>query len=48
MNRQANASAKPKELQPTAPSQRFAAHLFLPQPHDYNQQTILTINDIKE
>jgi hypothetical protein len=33
MNGQANASAKSKELQPTAQSQRFAAHLLLPQPH---------------
>jgi hypothetical protein len=32
MNRQnANASAKSKELQPTSQSQRFAAHLLLPQ-----------------
>lgn len=34
MNRQANASAKSKELQPNAQSQRFAAHLLLPQPHN--------------
>jgi len=27
----ANASAKSKELQPTSQSQRFAAHLLLPQ-----------------
>ena len=33
MTRQANASAKSKELQPTALSQSFAAHLLLPQPH---------------
>jgi len=33
MNRQANASAKSKELQPNAQTQ-FAAHLLLPQPHD--------------
>jgi len=31
--RQANASAKSKELQPNAQSQRFAAHLRLPKPH---------------
>jgi len=31
MNGQPNASAKSKELQPTAQSQRFAAHLLLPQ-----------------
>lgn len=31
--RQANASAKSKELQPNAQSQRFAAHLLLPQPN---------------
>jgi len=28
--RQANASAKSKEVQPTAQSQRFAPHLLLP------------------
>lgn len=33
MTRQANASAKSKELQPNAQSQLFAAHLLLPQPH---------------
>jgi len=33
MNGKPNASAKSKELQPTAQSQRFAAHLLLPQPH---------------
>jgi hypothetical protein len=32
MTKQANASAKSKELQPTAQSQRFAAHFILPQP----------------
>jgi hypothetical protein len=32
----ANASAKSKELQPTAQSQRLAAHLLLPQPHRDN------------
>lgn len=48
MNRQANASAKSKEVQPTAPSQRIAPHLLLLQPHDNNQQTNFTINDIKE
>ena len=37
--RQPNASAKSKELQPTAQSQRFAAHLFLPQPHLDNIST---------
>lgn len=31
MNRQANASAKSKELHPNAQSQRNAAHLLLPQ-----------------
>ena len=35
MTKQANASAKTKELQPTAQSQCFAAHLLLPQPQDY-------------
>jgi hypothetical protein len=34
MNIQANASAKSKELQPNAHSQRFAAHLLLPHPHN--------------
>lgn len=33
MSRQANASEKSKELQPNAQSQRFKAHLPLPQPH---------------
>ena len=33
--RQANASAKSKELQPNAQSQRIAAHLLLPQPHNH-------------
>lgn len=37
MRNRINASTKSKELQPTAQSQRFAAHLLLPQPHD-NQQ----------
>ena len=37
MNRQANASAKLKELQPTAQSHRFAAHLLLPQPLHRNK-----------
>ena len=32
--KQANASAKSKEVHPTAQSQRFAAHLLLPQPHN--------------
>jgi len=40
MTKQANASAKSKELQPTAQSQRFAAHLLLPQPHT-NKNEIL-------
>ena len=46
MTRQANASAKSKELQPTAQSQHFAAHLFLPRPHDLDQRTNF-INDFK-
>jgi hypothetical protein len=33
MNRQANASAKSKELQPTAQADTVAAHLLLPYPH---------------
>lgn len=39
MTRQANASAKSKELQPNAQSQCFAAHLLLPQPHDHHSTT---------
>jgi len=42
MTKQPNASAKSKELQPTAQSQRFAAHLLLPQPHDRPTQSKLT------
>jgi hypothetical protein len=38
MNRQADASAKSKELQSNAQNQRFAAHLLLPQPHKSNQK----------
>jgi len=34
INRQANASAKSKELQPNTQSQNFAPHLLLPQPHN--------------
>lgn len=34
MRGQANASAKSKELHANAQSQRFAAHLLLPQPHN--------------
>ncbi len=37
--KQANASAKSKELQPNAQSQNFAAHLLLPQPHFDNIST---------
>jgi hypothetical protein len=43
MTRQANASAKSKELQPTAQSPRFAAHLLLPQPH--HRQLTLTFTE---
>ena len=43
MNRKANASAKSKELQPNAQSQRFAAHLLLPQPH--HRQLTLTFTE---
>jgi hypothetical protein len=39
--REANASAKSKELQPNTQSQRFAAHLLLPQPHN------LTFDNLK-
>jgi hypothetical protein len=44
MNRLANASAKSKELQPTALSQRFAAHLLLPQPHPNTSKNTITEN----
>jgi hypothetical protein len=37
--RQPNASAKSKELQTNAQSQRFAAHLLLPQPHHRHLST---------
>jgi Zn-dependent peptidase ImmA (M78 family) len=33
MNRNANASAKSKELQPDTQADTVAAHLLLPQPH---------------
>ena len=42
--RQANASAKSKELQSTAQSQRFAAHLLLPQPHRQSSTNTITEN----
>ncbi len=41
----ANASTKSKELQPSTQSQRYAAHLLLPQPNNRHLQ--LTYNDIK-
>ena len=44
MTRQANASAKSKELQPNAQSQRFAAHLLLPQPHRHTSTNTITEN----
>ena len=44
--RQPNASAKSKELQPTAQSQRFAAHLLLPQPHLPHSTDTITGNRI--
>ena len=44
MNKQANASAKSKELQPTAQSQRFAAHLLLPQPHNAQTDRYIKLN----
>jgi len=44
MTRQANASAKSKELQSTAQSQRFAAHLLLPQPHHQHSTDTFTEN----
>ena len=36
MNRQANASEKSKEVQPTAQSQRFAPHLIFHPTHQQN------------
>jgi hypothetical protein len=42
--KQANASAKSKELQPNAQSQRFAAHLLLPQPHRQSSTNTITEN----
>jgi hypothetical protein len=44
MKRQANASAKSKELQPTAQSHSCAAHLLLPQTHP-SPPTTLTHNE---
>jgi len=44
MTRQANASAKSKELQPNPQSQRFAAHLLLPQPHRHTSTNTITEN----
>jgi hypothetical protein len=44
MTRQANASAKSKELQPKRTSQRFAAHLLLPQPHRKHSTDTFTEN----
>lgn len=46
MTRQANASAKSKELQPNAQSQRFAAHLLLPQPHHLHSTDTFTENRV--
>ena len=46
MTKQANASAKSKELQPNAHSQRFAAHLLLPQPHRHSSTYRFTENRI--
>ena len=43
MTKQTNALAKSKELQPNAQSQRFAAHLLLPQPH--HRQLTLTFTE---
>ncbi|WP_209390790.1 hypothetical protein [Chryseobacterium sp. RR2-3-20] len=44
MTKQANASAKSKELHPNAQSQCFAAHLLLPQPHQYTSTDTNTGN----
>jgi len=44
MTKQANASAKSKELHPKAQSQRYAAHLLLPQPHQYTSTDTNTGN----
>jgi hypothetical protein len=38
MNRQANASAKSKELQPNAQADTIAAHLLLPKPINHLKQ----------
>ncbi len=48
--RQANASAKLKELQPNTQSQRFAAHLLLAQPHRQTSTNTLrkTVRTIKK
>lgn len=40
MTNQANASVKSKEVQPTAPSQRIAPHLILPQPQKDKPQKL--------
>jgi hypothetical protein len=39
MNRQANASAKSKELQPIAQADTLAAHLLLPRQHSEHYLT---------
>jgi len=40
MTKQANSSAKSKELQPTSQSHRFAAHLLLPNRITNTRQTL--------
>jgi hypothetical protein len=42
--KQAIASAKSKELQSTAQSQRFAVHLLFPQPHRQSSTNTITEN----
>ncbi|HNO37928.1 MAG TPA: hypothetical protein PKN57_08370 [Saprospiraceae bacterium] len=44
MRNKATASTKSKELQLTAQSQRFAAHLLLPQPHHQHSTDTFTEN----
>ncbi|CAM3240855.1 hypothetical protein [Kaistella daneshvariae] len=48
MNGQANASAKSKEVQPTAQSQRIAPHLLLPQPHDKQEQNLINLTTTRQ
>jgi hypothetical protein len=47
MTKQAIASAKSKELQPNALSQRFAAHLLLPPTHPSPPTTLTHTESLK-